>query len=44
MMKNFEEEVGMKSEKIENSCENLDYMHYDQVNKNQLVYSDGKIS
>jgi len=27
-------EVRMKSEKLENSCEGLDYMYYDQVNKN----------
>ena len=43
-MKNFEEEVEMKSEKIENFCENLGYMYYDQVNKNQLIYCDRKIS
>ena len=30
---NLEEKVGLKSRKIENSCENLDYMYYDQVNK-----------
>jgi len=29
----LEEKVGMKSEKMENSCENLGYMYYDQVNK-----------
>jgi len=30
---NLEEKVRMKSGKIKNSCENLDYMYYDQVNK-----------
>ncbi len=30
---NLEEKVGMKSGKIENSCEFLNYMYYDQVNK-----------
>jgi len=33
MVKNFEEEIGMKNGKLENSYENLDYMYYDQVNK-----------
>ena len=42
--KNLEEKVGMESGKIENSCEFLDYMYYDQVNKSWLVQSDGKIS
>src|SRR6266540_796010 len=41
---NLEEKVGMKSGKIENSCENLDYMYYDQVNKKLLVKVDRKIS
>jgi len=36
-------EVGIKSGKIENSYENLGYKGYDQVNKNQLVYSNEKI-
>ena len=31
--KNLEEKVGLKSRKIENSCEFLDYMYYDQINK-----------
>src|SRR6266542_4335437 len=39
---NLEEKVGMKSRKIKNSCEFLDYMYYDQVNKKQLVKLDGK--
>ena len=39
---NLKEKVGMKSGKIENSCENLDYMYYDQVNKKQLVKIDEK--
>jgi len=43
-VKNLEEEVGMKSEKIENFCKNLGYIYYNQVNKNQLVYYNGKIS
>ncbi len=30
---NLEEKVGMKRGKIENLCEFLDYMYYDQVNK-----------
>ncbi len=30
---NLEKKVEMKSEKIENSCEILNYMYYDQVNK-----------
>ncbi len=30
--------------KIENFCEFLDYMYYDQINKKQLVQIDGKIS
>ncbi len=34
----------MKSGKIENSCKNLDYMYYDQVNKKQLVKLNGKNS
>jgi len=34
----------MKNEKIENFCEILDYIYYDQVNKKQLVQIDGKIS
>ncbi len=34
----------MKSGKIENFCENLDYIYYDQVNKKQLVKIDGEIS
>jgi len=29
---NLEEKVRMKSKKIENSCEILDYMYYNQVN------------
>ena len=41
---NLEEKVGMKSGKIENSCEFLDYMYYDQVNKSWLVQIDKKIS
>ncbi len=32
-VENLEEKVGMESGKIENSCEFLDYMYYDQVNK-----------
>ena len=42
--KNLEEKVGMKRGKIENSCKNLDYMYYDQVNKKPLVKVDRKIS
>ena len=41
---NLEEKVGIKSGKLENSCEILDYMYYDQVNKKQLVQIDRKIS
>ncbi len=41
---NLEEEVRMKIEKLKNSCENLDYMCYNQVNKKQLVKFDRKIS
>jgi len=33
MMKNFKEEIGIESRKIENSYEILGYMYYDQVNK-----------
>ena len=40
----LEEKVGMKSRKIKNSCENLDYMYYDQVNKKPLVKVNRKIS
>ena len=40
----LEEKVGMKSGKIEHSCEFLDYMYYDQVNKKQLVKLDRKNS
>ena len=41
---NLKEKVGMKSVKIENSCEFLNYMYYDQVNKKQLVKLDEKNS
>ncbi len=44
MVKNLEEEVEMKNGKIENFYKILGYKYYDQVNKNQLVYCDRKIS
>ena len=36
---NFEKKVRLKSRKIENSCENLDYMYYDQINKKLIGVS-----
>ncbi len=41
---NLEEKVGIKSGKIENSCEILDYIYYNQVNKSRLVWNSVRIS
>ncbi len=40
---NLEEKVRMKRGKIENFCEFLDYMYYDQVNKKLIGTNWGKI-
>src|SRR6266498_5414852 len=42
MVKILKKRLGMKSRKIENSCEFLDYMYYDQVNKSNWFKVMGK--